>query len=225
DGDGADEAPPSMLGVLKFLLTRRTFIHLSMAAGLHAFVGYGVGSFLISFYVRSYNIPTDEISSIAIPLGLVVGIGGALGGFLGGYAADRLGRVDKRWYVWVPGLATLIAVPFGAAAILQADLELSIGLYALPLVLGYMYLGPTLAATHALVRSRMRAIASAVLFFIVNLIGLGLGPTTVGVLSDWLTPIYGVESLRYSLLIVFAVYLWSALHYFLASRTLREDFL
>jgi MFS family permease len=70
----------------------------------------------------------------------------------------------------------------------------------------------------------MRATASALLLFVLNLIGLGLGPVFAGALSDFFSEDYGVDAIRYSLLILaVAGNLWSALHYYLASRTLRED--
>lgn len=177
----------------------------------------------MSFYVRSYAIPIDQISVVALPLGFIIGIGGAIGSLAGGYLADRLGRRDPRWSLWVPGAATLIAVPFAAAAILSRELYVSLGLYVLPLAFGYMYLGPTLATTHALVAPRMRALASAVLLFIINLIGLGLGPTIVGLVSDALSPTYGADSLRYAIVVTFCFNVWSALHYYLAAKHLRRD--
>lgn len=91
-------------------------------------------------------------------------------------------------------------------------------------ILGPMYLGPTFAMTQTLVPPAMRSTASAILLFVLNLIGLGLGPVFAGFLSDTLKPEYGEESIRYSLLILAVVgNIWSALHYYLASRTLRED--
>jgi MFS family permease len=91
-------------------------------------------------------------------------------------------------------------------------------------ILGPMYLGPTFGMTQSLVTPAMRATASAILLFILNLIGLGLGPVFAGYLSDELRPSHGEESIRYSLLILaVAGNLWSALHYYLASRTLRDD--
>lgn len=223
DPPGADGHPPAVADVIRILFSSRTFVHLSMAAALHAFVGYGVAAFLVSFYIRAYAIPVDQISIVALPLGFIIGFGGAIGAFAGGYLADRLSVRDARWALWVPGAATLIAAPFGAAAILSRDFEISLALYTLPLAFGYMYLGPTLATTHALVRPRMRALASAVLFFIVNLIGLGLGPTLVGVISDHLAPAYGSDSLRYAIAATFGVNLWSALHYYFAARHLRGE--
>jgi MFS family permease len=91
-------------------------------------------------------------------------------------------------------------------------------------ILGPMYLGPTFAMTQTLVPPAMRSTASAILLFVLNLIGLGLGPVFAGFLSDTLRPGYGEESIRYSLLILaVAGNIWSTLHYYLASRTLCED--
>jgi hypothetical protein len=69
----------------------------------------------------------------------------------------------------------------------------------------------------------MRAVAAAVLLFILNIIGLGLGPQAVGIVSDLLRPAYGDESLRYSLLIAGFVNLWAGLHYYLGGKYLAED--
>jgi hypothetical protein len=87
-----------------------------------------------------------------------------------------------------------------------------------------MYLGPTFAMTQSLVKLRMRSMASAILLFILNLIGLGLGPWFIGIISDSLAPSQGIRSLGTALLwVVVAGNAWAALHYLLAARTLRED--
>ncbi|MFA7639848.1 MAG: MFS transporter, partial [Parvibaculum sp.] len=82
---------------------------------------------------------------------------------------------------------------------------------------------PSLAMTQALVTLRMRAVASALLFLILNLIGMGLGPQAVGFISDLYTPAYGPESLRYALLTVMVVWPWAGIHFILAARTLKDD--
>jgi hypothetical protein len=89
-----------------------------------------------------------------------------------------------------------------------------------------MYLGPTFAMTQSLVPASMRATAAAILLFVINIIGLGLGPQGVGILSDLLAPVFGIESLRYALLITIVSFaIWSVFHYMIAARTLREDLL
>ena len=100
----------------------------------------------------------------------------------------------------------------------------SLVMFVIPGFLATLYLGNTLAMVHGLVGLRMRALASAILLFVLNIIGLGLGPWSVGMLSDLLNPSLGVESLRYALLSVVPIAsLLSGLCFFAASRTLRED--
>ena len=86
------------------------------------------------------------------------------------------------------------------------------------------YIGPSLAMSHALVPPAMRALVSAILFFVINLIGLGMGPLCVGLLSDWLSGMYGAaDGLRYAMLIVGLVGLSSVVMFALAARHLRTD--
>ena len=70
----------------------------------------------------------------------------------------------------------------------------------------------------------MRAMSSAILFFILNFIGLGFGPMVIGFVSDMINPTYGIESIRYALLIVIPIStIWSATHYFIAAKHIRSD--
>ena len=215
--------PPPVIDVVHYLASRKSFLHLSMGSALHAFAGYGTMAFLVSFYVRTYQIPHDNISQITLPIGIIIGVAGLIGNFGGGYLADRLGLKDKRWYLWVPAISTLLAVPFAVAAFSVDNLNLSLALYAMPLMFGTMYLGPIIATAHSLVSPGIRALTSAILFFILNLIGLGLGPTFLGMVSDFLKPQFGVDSLRYAMMIAFSGYLWSAVHYFMAAKYYRAD--
>ena len=223
DGGATANKPPPVMDVVHYLASRKSFLHLSMGSALHAFTGYGIGAFLISFYVRSYHIPHDNLSQITLPIGIIIGVAGVIGNYAGGYLADRLGERDKRWHLWVPAASTLIAIPFAFAAFAVNNLNLSLALYALPLMLGTMYLGPVIASAHGIVSPPMRALTSAILFFILNLIGLGLGPTLLGLTSDLLKPVFGMESLRYAMMIAFTGYAWSAVHYFMAARYYRQD--
>jgi hypothetical protein len=70
----------------------------------------------------------------------------------------------------------------------------------------------------------MRAMASAILLFMLNLIGLGLGPMLTGFMSDFFEPSYGSDSLRYAMSITLMVNVWCAFHYWKATHTIREDF-
>ena len=93
----------------------------------------------------------------------------------------------------------------------------------LPVFAGGWYLAPCIATTHFLVGIRMRAMASAILLFLLNLIGHGLGPMMTGFMSDWLTPQFGVDSLRYAMSVAVMVNFWCAFHYFMTAETIRKD--
>ena len=157
-------------------------------------------------------------------LAMIMGFGGAVGVFCGGLVADRLAPRDRRWYVWLPAVTGFICVPFMAAVYLVDNAYLALVISIVPGLLFNVYLGNAIATTHGLVGLRMRATASAVLFLILNIIGLGAGPWTTGVVSDTLAATLGEESLRYAMLYLLpAMMFWSACHFFLAGRSLRED--
>jgi len=207
--------------VLRTLWSRRSFRHLAMGAGLNAFCGYSAANWTASFMIRTHDMGTGELGTW---LSLILGAGGAIGVFGGGLLADYLAPRDKRWYAWLPVIVGLISLPFMAGVYLASNPYLALSLAVVPGIVSNVYLGNTIATTHGLVGLRMRAMSSAILFLIINIIGLGMGPWTIGVVSDMLEPSLGRESLRYAMLYILpAVMFWSVCHFYLASRTLRED--
>jgi MFS family permease len=213
-------AAPDVGEVLRSMWRLASFRHLAAAATLHAFVGYGVTAWNAAFLMRSHGMSIGEVGSWLAGIGIVFG---GLGTFLGGYLADRLAPRDVRWALWVPGISTLIAVPFAVAFYLWPDLRVALAFAGIPVFFGAMYLGPTFSITQALAPLRMRAVASAFMLFLLNLIGLGLGPQVVGIASDLLAPRLAGESLRGALSLVVVFNFWSAAHYFLGARTLRAE--
>jgi MFS family permease len=123
-------------------------------------------------------------TEIGLFYGTVSGIGGMIGTIGGGYLADRFGAKDRRWFLWVPMWGKFIGAPLFVLSMLAPTPELSLLLYFPAITMAAMYLGPSLAITHHLVPASMRAMSSAVLFFILNILGLGTGPTVVGMVSD-----------------------------------------
>ena len=94
----------------------------------------------------------------------------------------------------------------------------------IPTMVATVYVGSCIAMVHALVNIRMRAVSSAIFFLILNIIGLGLGPLSVGLLSDLLEPSLGIESLRYAMVIIVpAGSVWAAFHFQRAAKYLRTD--
>lgn len=207
--------------VLSVLWQRKTFRHLALGAGLNAFAGYGTVNWVASFFIRSHGMTTGELGTW---LALSTGLAGAIGIFVGGLLGDKLGAKDKRWYLWVPGLATILVVPFLLVVLLIENQMIALVCVFVPGFLQNVYLGNSIATTHNLVGLRWRSTASAILFFVLNIIGLGMGPFAVGFLSDMYSASMGAESLRYAMLTVLpTVMVWSSIHFYLASRTLHAD--
>ena len=211
---------PDPIAVMRAMWGKATFRHLAIAAALHAFVGYGVAAWNAAFLIRTHGMSVGAVGSWLAGIAIV---GGGLGTFLGGWLSDRLTPRDPRFSLWVPGVSTLVAVPLSMTFYLLSDVRAALALAGIPVFLGAMYLGPTFAITQALAPLRMRAVASAFLLFLLNLIGLGLGPQMIGVASDLLAPQLAQESLRGALVLTVMFNLWSGLHYFLGARTLRAD--
>ncbi len=214
-------AAPKIREVLLFLWQRKSFRHLAWAAALHAFIGYGAGTWNAPFLIRSHDMPITEVGSW---LALISGVG-AIGTFAGGYLSDKISDStgDRRWYLWVPGISTLLMLPFQFTAYLYGGLWAVIPALFIVSILGGMYLGPSFAMTQGLVTLRMRAVASAILLFVLNIIGMGLGPYFIGIASDLLAPAYEIDSLRYALCLAVFANLWAATHYFMGASSLRED--
>ncbi len=207
--------------VFSTLWNCRSFRHIAAGGALNAFAAYSTSSWIASFMIRSHGLSTGEIGTW---LAAIMGLGGAFGVFFGGYIAERLALKDVRWYVWLPSLTGFVCIPFLVATYLVRDPYHSFYLQIIPGILFNVYIGNALAMTHGLVGLRMRALSSAILFFILNIIGLGLGPWLVGSLSDALEPIFGIESLRYAMVFLIPpVMCWSALHFYLGANSLASD--
>jgi len=218
-------APPAPRGettasVVRYLWAFRSFRWLLLAATLHVFSGFGAASWNPTFLVRVHGM---SLTQAGFWLGPITGVCSGLGAVLWGVLADRLGRRDERWYMRLPGLGSLAALPFVYAFILWPE-ALGAVLFLVPgSLLGNCYTGATFAMAQGLARPQMRATAAAFILLVMNLLGAGLGPFVVGALNDGLEPRFGSATIRYSLLIIALPRLLAAVMNLLAARSLRED--
>jgi MFS family permease len=203
-----------------FIWKSRACRHVIIGLTLTALIGYGGIMFAASFLKRTHGISGLEIGLI---LGPIVGVLGGAGALLGGWLADRWAAKDRRWTAWIIALAKLLAAPLVVAFYLTDDFTFALVFYLPATVLGAFYLGPSFAMVQSLSPLAMRATASAIMLFILNLIALGLGPLTVGILSDLLKPSFGTDSLRYALLSLSLLNLWAAYHYWLAGQAYEKE--
>jgi MFS family permease len=213
---------PSFRETLTLLWSRKSFRYIALAASLQSLAGFGVGNFVPSFVIRAHGMTIGEAGW---KLALITGIGGAVGVVSAGWIADRLARRGEHWYVLTPAVALTLTLPLTILAFSAATPGQMFLAYIPYVVLGAMWLGPAIAVTHSLVGLRQRAVASAALFFILNLIGLGLGPLIVGSLSDLMRPGFGdADALRYSIIGTGLVVKSGAILFFImAARTITAD--
>ena len=223
-GDGMVSNPAAGEGytfkeTLSYLWGSKAFRNASFAAGFSAFAGYSTLTFIPSFLIRSHAM---SVSEVGVALGLIIGVSGVIGALSGGFLADKLGKNDMRWYMWVPGIGILISLPFSMLALTLESLNTVLVCIFISNVFMSCYLGPTIAIAHHLVKPSMRATTSAILFFILNIVGLGCGPVVTGMISDYLAPEYGVESLRYALIFSSLVILIAVVQYLRSGSALPK---
>ena len=242
-------APPPVLTVFRFLLAKPAMRQTLIAAALAGSAMNGIGQFLNPFLARNYHLGPAEVGRL---LGMIAGVSMASGLLIGGFGVDWAGRFDRRWYVWGPALGLLLATPLFILGFTRESLAGAVGILIFAHVAMFVFYSPTLAMAQNMVGANMRASSAFVVSgLVLGLVGIGLGPTVVGFLSDRLAshalasylsscpggraPPGSLPSLaeacrdasatgiRHALMIMALLCLWSAVHYVLAARTLRRD--
>jgi MFS family permease len=200
--DGAPAAGASgrtsIVQACLFLWRIKSFRYLVIGEALQAWAQNAMTVWNAPFYSRVHHMP---LTQIAVWLALITGFGGAAGTFLGGALAERMAKGDVRWYMRVPAIAAFLTIPFALAQYFAVDPVLSLALAIVPAATVNVYMAPGNAVSQSLVPAEMRAFTAAVFVLVVSLVGAGLGPTSIGMLSDLLIHRYGLDetSLRFAL--------------------------
>jgi MFS family permease len=211
---------PGLLQTARVLWSNPTFRWMSVGCGLSAFGGYAGITFTPLFLTVSHGMAPGPRG---LALALLTGIAGGLGTYLSGVMADRFSRKNLRWNLYVPILFVVISVPFMPLFYLSPSLSVALAAAIIPTAAGAAYVSPAYAVTLMLVPLRMRAQAAAILLFILNIIGYGMGPAAVGELSDLLRPSLGNDSIRWAMLATAITWILSGFCYWRASRTVVAD--
>ena len=211
---------PKLAKTFPIIAAKPTFWLMALAASCSSLAGYGLAAWIPSVMMRSYGLSLPQTGQYLASLYL---IGGTAGVFGGGWLADRLGQGDRRWYARLPMIAWLITAPMFAIGLTTSNLTVAWFFLLIPNALNILWLGPVTTAVQHLVPREVRATASASFLLINNLIGLGLGPTLIGALSDAFKARYADEALRYAALSVVGFYLVAALLMAFAVRRLAKD--
>ncbi len=202
------------------MMSIKSLRHIVFGCTLVVFVGYGTTYWNGVYFRRIHELSSGEAGTL---LALIGGLIGGAGTFFGGWLADYLARRDTRYYVWLTALVKLLLAPFVVLFYLATDIVVASCLLVVLAFFGGFYLSVSFAMTQSLLPAASRALGAALLLFCINIIGLGIGPYMVGVLSDLFSAEYGRDSLRYALISVSLVNIWGSVHYFLAGRHLAAD--
>jgi len=232
---------PSFRAVMTVLRSKKTFWLLAFGVAIKAFIGYGQQPFVASFFLRVHNEQLTQLAAqasdilgfklgvlgfLSLALSALAGLGGVFGVWLGGYLADKLGAKDIRAYAVVPALAAILPIPFYIFGILHADALFAILFLIIPAVLTSLWYGPVYATAQSIVEPRMRATMAAILLLVANLIGLGLGPLIVGVMSDVFAGPMGMgpaEGIRWALVASSLLGLVAFALFWAARKTIKDD--
>src|SRR5262249_34946621 len=156
--------------VWRFLTAIPAGRHISLAAAFLAFSGYGLAAWLPAFFVRIHHMTPGELG---LWMSWITALGGVVGSFSGGVIADRWVRTQPRARTYISMIGAVLSIPFNVASVLLEDHRLALLSFLPAMVCGTLWFGPAASIVQDLVPPAMRAVASAVFFFILTLIGLG----------------------------------------------------
>ncbi len=186
----------STRAALREILGSRAFVYLAIAGASAAFLGYGKATWTTIFFQRTHALSPGEVG---FWFGIGGGVAGIIGTWAGGWFADNFGKDNRRHVLTAPAIGMTLAIPLAIAAYWVENWWVALLLIMLPSLFNSLYVGPTYSCAQGLVPIRARAMASAVMLFAQNLIGLGLGPLFFGILSDIVKPVAGDDSVRWVL--------------------------
>lgn len=221
DAQTGDDTPLPIGQTLAMFARRRSLRMVMIGSGMAAFVSYGMLNWIPAFLMRVLGMPLSAMATWFAPAaGITFGIG-ILGG---GWLVSRAARKSPRAYGTIPAFAAAVLIPTFIAALLVDSWQLSLALMLVPMAACIVYVAPALALVQNLTAPRSRATASAVLMLMFNIVGLGLGPLFVGMISDALKPEYGDESLRWALMAIIPFAVAAGVAQYAMTRHLDKDF-
>lgn len=209
-----------MSEVLKMLWRKPSTRHLIIGMTLLLTMGLGLAPWYAAFMIRSHEMPLSELGLWLAP---IFGGGGFIGTWLGGYISGRWFANNERGQMQLSAIAIVALVPCYALFLLLPDKHHALIALAVLVMLFAIYTGPTFTLMQRLVPNEMRATTMSLVMLVGSLIGMGLGPQLVGILSDLWRPALGVDSLRYAMLSMSFIGVSAAYYFWRVGRTVRED--
>jgi predicted MFS family arabinose efflux permease len=182
------------VGVLARCRTYRWLVFFLVVLG---FVSYGLSQWWPSYYARVYGL---RLSSVGVYLGVALGAGSGVGLLIGGLLANRAAERDVRSPLIIGAAVTVLALPTALGSLFVSSAFASIFLVSLTAMFWSVSNGPVIATLFSVTPPRLRATAGSITILFTSVLGFGLGPFCVGMLSETLTSSFGILALRYALL-------------------------
>ena len=213
---------PPFVESLKTLLRIPAWWAMCFGIAFGSFVSYSKSAFHTKYLVTLD--PSFDFQTLVIILGVINGITYAGGAFFGARLADKWGKRDIRAYGWLPAISITLCLPIGIAAWWSPTVEMNLIFTSFFLLFMGIYLGPSFAIAQTLAPIHMRAMSTALFFFILNMIGLGIGPSISGWMIDLYNANYGnVESIRYAMTVTSLMFIPSIISFLIVARKLPKD--
>ena len=219
----ADAAPIPRAGFMstcKMYFANPVLRGMALACGATQFITYALLNFATLFLMREKGMTLQEV---ALWYALVIGFGVSAGMFVSGRLIDRLSRRSKTAYAWLPAAGLALAAPFFAAFVWAPSWQLALVFLILPMGLNYFYLSPAITMVQEEVRPDQRVLSGALLLLVMNLIGLGLGPTYLGAASDFFRADFPDNSLQIAMYTLLPFYGLAILMFLGLARTIRKQ--
>ncbi|WP_024352597.1 spinster family MFS transporter [Brevundimonas naejangsanensis] len=189
----APEPAPGFMATCRMYFSNPVLRGMALASGATQFVTYALMNFATLFLMREKGMTLQEI---ALWYALLLGVSVSLGIFGSGWLIDRLSRRYKTAYAYLPAVGLIVAAPFFAGFVWASDWRVALLFLSVPMALNYFYLSPAVTLVQEEVRPNQRVLAGALLLLVMNLIGLGLGPTFLGAASDFFRASHPDNSLQ-----------------------------
>ena len=187
-----------------------------------SFVSYASSAFQTKFLIALD--PSFDFKTMVILLGVMNGTTYAGGAFFGARLADKWGARNIRAYGWLPAIAMSVTLPLGVWSYWVHSVEANLILSTIYLLFIGIYLGPSFAIAQTLAPINMRAMSTALFFFILNMVALGGGPTFAGWLIDVYKDTYSdLDAMRMAMTVTLLVFIPALVSFLIVSRILPRD--
>lgn len=218
---GADHPPaPPIHKAIAAFFSNRTLVFTGLSSAMSAFVGYAGLVWNPQFLENAKGMAAADVATY---YALALGVTGIIGTVVAGWLVDRLGHKDKRWFAWVPAIAFALSIPFWFGMLWAPTWELAMLMLLGPMLMNQAYLAPALTVAQNAVPPAQRTMTGAILLFILNIVGLGVGPVYVGWIADRMEPTHGDQALVYGYAGVIPFVVLTVLAHLAASLSISRD--